>query len=196
MCCLPGIMTGFFSVTSNSDFINRPPTRKIPSWSKTGFSFASEFFLLRARFSLILLISSRKASLRSARMMCFSVSRYRSTSFALLQKCHPLHGSVPLQHLATCFKRAMPETKLLQVEYLVNLSVPMEGYLICNVLTVIVGLISMSLSESTRSYSCAPVRRDEMYLLCLDLYFEGTIVSDHKAMGLFFIFSTAIGLVA
>lgn len=90
----------------------------------------------------------------------------------------------------------MPETKLLQVEYLVNLSVPMEGYLICNVLTVIVGLISMSLSESTRSYSCAPVRHDEMYLLCLDLYFEGTIVSDHKAMGLFFIFSTAIGLVA
>lgn len=141
-------------MTSNSEFINRPPTRKMPSWSKTGFSFTSEFFLLRAQFSLILLISSRKASLWTARMMCFSVSRYRSTSFALLQKCHPLHGFVPLQHLATCFKRAIPETKLLQVEYLVNLSVPTEGSLMFNVSIISVGQISLSFSESTRSYSC------------------------------------------
>lgn len=41
-----GIMTGFLSAT----FVNRPPIRKIPLWSNTGWSFTRELFLLRARF--------------------------------------------------------------------------------------------------------------------------------------------------
>lgn len=125
-------------------------------------------------------------------MMCFSLSRYRSTSFALLQICHPLHGIVPLQHLATCFKRAMPETKLPQVEYLVNLSVPMEGSLMCNVLTISVGRISLSFSESTRSYSCGICSS----LSDISVLPWSLLSRNHRfgpqSHGLFFIFSTCL----
>lgn len=133
---------GFLSWLLKSDLDNRPPTRTIPSLSKKGCNFKSELPLLRSLFSLMHLISSRNASFWTSLMMCFSVSRYSLTSFALLQKCQPLHCDVPLQALAMCFRRAIPATKPFHVEYLVNFPVPRDDSPMCSFFTVSIGRIS------------------------------------------------------
>lgn len=109
---------------------------------------------------------------------CLSISRCSSTSFILLQKYNPLHGVVTLKNLAKCFKRPIPKTKLIQAEYKVNLSIPMKDSLLCNVLTIGIGRISLSLLEFTKSFSCWTC----LFLLTVGLHSEKTIVLDHKTM--------------
>lgn len=148
------------------------------------------------------LISSQNASLWIDQM-CFSVSRYMLTSstscidailcmmlfhanmewddneFISTQELKKKKGSRANRHLylAICFKRQMPKIKLLQIEILVNLSVPS--------FTVSVGRMSLPLSGHYDAYSCAIVCQYWMFLLWHGVYSEGAIVLEQKTISSF-----------
>lgn len=158
------------------------------------------------------LISSQNASLWIDQM-CFSVSRYMLTSstscidailcmmlfhanmewddneFISTQELKK-KGSRANRHLylAICFKRQMPKIKLLQIEILVNLSVPS--------FTVSVGRMSLPLSGHYDAYSCATclsILDVSLVAWCL-LWRSHRIGAKNNLQ--FSIFSIAIGLVA